>query len=159
MLTLIAAVSANGCIGKNGGLPWIIPADLSYFKKQTIGKVVVMGRKTWESIPEKFRPLPGRTNVVITRQRDYKAQAEIFHSLGEVLMAHAGEEIIVAGGSEIYREAMPRVEKMFITHVHKDVDGDAFFPEIDPKIWEETARIDQEGYSWVTYSRRAEERV
>lgn len=156
MVTLVAAVARNGCIGKDGALPWRIPEDMQRYRRITMGKVVVMGRKTWESIPAKFRPLPGRTNVVVTRNPDYPLPdgVERAASLEAALAAHAGEDVIVNGGGEIYAGAMPGADALDITHVDRHVDGgDAFFPTIDPTIWRETCREDHDGFAFVTYRR------
>ena len=108
MITIVAAVARNGCIGKDGGLPWRIPEDMQRYRNITMGKVVVMGRKTWESIPERFRPLPGRTNVVLTRQEAYPLPAgvERYASLAAALAAHAGAEIVINGGAAVYAAAL-----------------------------------------------------
>jgi len=155
MITLVAAVARNGCIGKDGALPWRIPEDMQRYRRITMGKVVVMGRKTWESIPAKFRPLPGRTNVVVTRNPDYQLPdgVERSPSLEAALAVHAGAEVIVNGGGEIYARAMPRADALDITHVDRDVDGDTFFPAIDPVVWRETWREDHDGFAFVTYRR------
>jgi dihydrofolate reductase len=155
MVTIVAAVARNGCIGKDGALPWRIPADMKRYRAITMGKVVVMGRKTWESIPAKFRPLPGRTNVVVTRQPDYPLPEGVERraSLADALAAHAGAEVVINGGGEIYAQAIATADALDVTHVHRDVDGDAFFPPIDPARWRETSREDHDGFSFVTYER------
>lgn len=155
MVTIVAAVARNGCIGKGGALPWRIPEDLRRYRAVTMGKVVVMGRKTWESIPQKYRPLPGRTNVVVTRDAAYTLPAGVERraSLEEALAAHPGEEVVINGGGEIYARAMARADALDITHVDRDVDGDTFFPTIDPLVWRETGREDHDGFSFVTYAR------
>ena len=153
-VTLIAALSQNRCIGNNGELPWRIPEDLRHFKELTSGHPVVMGRKTWESIPERFRPLPNRTNCVLTRQVTYPLPngVERYASLEEALAAHANETLFVIGGEEIYRQALPLADCLELTHVHQDVPGDAFFPEWEG-AWRENARQDHDGFSFVTYRR------
>lgn len=155
MVTIVAAVARNGCIGKDGGLPWRIPEDMKRYRDVTMGKVVVMGRKTWESIPEKFRPLAGRTNVVVTRQATYPLPPGVERrgSLAEALAAHAGEDVIINGGGAIYAEAIASADALDVTHVHRDVAGDTFFPPIDPAHWKETWREDHDGFSFVTYRR------
>lgn len=154
-ITIIAAVADNGCIGKNGGLPWYLPEDLKRFKRLTVGKVVIMGRKTWESLPEKVRPLPERTNVVITRQTEYALPAgvERFDSLEAALAAHTNDAVIVMGGAEVYRKAFPFANKLELTRVHQMIEGDVFFPTMDEAGWKETAREDFDGYSFVSYQR------
>lgn len=155
MVTIVAAVARNGCIGKAGALPWRIPEDLKRYRAVTMGKVIVMGRKTWESIPQQHRPLPGRTNVVVTRQADYALPpgVERHPSLEAALAAHAADDVVINGGAEIYARAMARAEALDITHVHRDVDGDTFFPAIDPAVWRPTWRADHDGFSFVTYER------
>ena len=155
MVTLVAAVARNGCIGKDGALPWRIPEDLRRYRLVTMGKVVVMGRKTWESIPQKHRPLPGRTNVVVTRQPDYPLPAGVERaaSLEDALTAHAAEDVVINGGAALYACAIARADVLDITHVHRDVDGDTFFPAIDPALWRESWREDHDGFSFVTYVR------
>lgn len=137
-VTLIVAMSRNRVIGRKGALPWHLPADLARFKQRTMGHAVIMGRKTWAAIPEKFRPLPGRTNIVITRERSYRAEgAIVVHSLDESLdaarTAHPrDEELFVAGGAEIYRLALPVANRIDLTLVDTVIDdGDAFFPEFE----------------------------
>lgn len=155
MVTIVAAVARNGCIGKGGALPWRIPEDMKRYRDVTMGKVVVMGRKTWESIPQRHRPLAGRTNVVVTRQATYPLPpgVERASSLAAALAAHVRDEIVINGGAALYREAMDRADTLDITHVDRDVDGDTFFPPIDPGIWKETWREDHPGFSFVTYER------
>lgn len=156
MISLIAAVAQNNCIGKDGTLPWHLPEDLKHFKKVTEGQIVLMGRKTWESLPEKFRPLPKRTNIVISRQENYEVpeDVEIYNSIENALDAHKDENIMIIGGGGIYNQTIEQADTLYITHVHKEVDGDAFFPEIENEKWEETEREDHEGFSFVTYKRK-----
>ncbi len=151
-LSLIAAVAKNDCIGKDGKLPWHLPEDMAHFKQLTMGKIVLMGRKTWESIPEKFRPLPGRKNVVVTRQTNYAFPHDVAHygSVEDALAAHQGD-IVVIGGAELYRQTIDKADTLFITHVDQEVDGDAFFPTIDSKIWRELEREAHDGFAFVTY--------
>lgn len=159
IVSLIAAVAENGVIGRDGDLPWRLPADLRRFRALTMGKPVIMGRKTWQSIG---KALPGRRNIVVTRDRSFAAAgAEVVASLDAAfdLMADAGEAMVIGGG-EIYAAAMARADRLDITHVHAAIDGDTFFPEIDAAVWCETAREDHtaEGgapaFSFVTYERR-----
>lgn len=153
MISLIAAIAQNNCIGKNNTLPWHIPEDFKHFKTVTKGHPVLMGRKTWESLPEKSRPLPNRKNIVITRQTDYVVPegVERFHTVEEAVAAHPNEEIMVIGGAEIYRQTIGIADTLYITHVNQTVDGDAFFPEINRTVWQEKEREDHEGFSFVTY--------
>lgn len=163
---LIAAMSQNRVIGRNNQLPWHLPGDLKYFKQATMGKPIIMGRKTWDSIG---RPLPGRMNVVISRNPEWKAPAGTVGapSLNEALKkacAHAelegGDEVMIIGGGQIYAEALATVDRMYITKVHADIDGDAFFPEVNWEEWEEIGREDFSAsdnnpydYSFVVYQR------
>lgn len=154
-LALVAAKSDNNCIGADNKLPWHIPEDFVRYKQLTMGKVLIMGRKTWESLPEKFRPLPGRTNVVITRQKNYAVPAgvEVYERVEDALATHVGDEIISNGGAEIYRQTIDLADTLYITEVHTTVDGDAFFPPIDPLVWKEVQREDHEDFSFVTYKK------
>jgi dihydrofolate reductase len=155
MVTIIAAVSQNNCIGKDGSLPWHLPEDMKHFKELTMGHPVIMGRKTWESIPEKFRPLPGRLNVVVTRQPDYALPEGVEHaaSLDDALTVHTAEDVFVIGGATVYADAMPKADRLEITRVEQTVDGDTFFPEIASTEWREIARQPHEGFAFVTYDR------
>ncbi|MBX6393717.1 MAG: dihydrofolate reductase, partial [Burkholderiales bacterium] len=130
IISLLVAVSDNGLIGRDNQLPWHLPADLKRFKRLSLGKPVLMGRKTWESLG---RPLPERRNIVITRNRDYRAPgAEVTGSLEEAIrLAGDAEEIMVIGGAEIFRLALPLADRMYYTHVHTVMDGDTFFPPVD----------------------------
>lgn len=137
-IAIVAAVARNGVIGVKNGLPWRLSTDLKRFKATTMGKPVIMGRKTWESIG---RPLPGRTNIVVTRNAFYKAEgAMVAASLSEAIdMAISGEdmveEVCVIGGGQIYREAMPIADRLYITRVEAEPEGDTGFPPIDEAIW------------------------
>ncbi|TPD54620.1 MAG: dihydrofolate reductase [Thalassolituus maritimus] len=160
---MIVAVAENGVIGRNNSLPWYLPNDLKYFKQTTMGKPVIMGRKTYESIG---KPLPGRTNIVITRQADYQPEGvkvvnsvEAARELAEsVCLIDGQDEAMIMGGAEIYALALPHTDRLYLTEVHADVEGDAFFPEYDKSRWQEVAREDfaAEGpnpynYSFVVY--------
>lgn len=157
-LHLIYARAANGAIGKDGVMPWHLPEDLAHFKRTTLGSPVIMGRKTWESIPARFRPLPGRTNVVVTRQPGWQAEdARVAHSLPEAL-ALCGEvtDAWIIGGAEIYREALPLASTAVVTEIDASYDGDAFAPQFGPE-WKETQRerhVSSTGlnFSFVTYT-------
>lgn len=155
MISLIAAVSSNNVIGHANNLPWHIPEDLEYFKRLTKGKIVLMGRRTWESIPEKFRPLPKRKNIVITRQLNYPTPAgvEVWANIDEALAAHANEKIMVIGGGEIYGQTIDRADTLYITRIRRDFAGDTFFPKIDPAIWQEAEREDHDWFSFVMYKK------
>ncbi|HEV2649821.1 MAG TPA: dihydrofolate reductase [Rhizomicrobium sp.] len=159
-IVLVLAMADNGVIGASGAIPWRISEDMKRFKALTIGKPIVMGRKTWDSFPKK--PLPGRTNIVITRDKAWKAEGAIaVHSLDEAL-THARREnppeISIIGGGEIYKAALPFATRVDLTEVHTDAEGDTHFPRFDPAVWRETAREDHatpEGlrYSYVTLVR------
>ncbi|MFH1621418.1 MAG: dihydrofolate reductase [Patescibacteria group bacterium] len=155
MINIIVAIAKNNCIGKNGQLPWHIPEDMKHFKELTNGKTVVMGRKTWESLPEKFRPLPDRLNVVVTRQAGYQVPVGVlvFPSLESALAAYKNDETFVIGGAQIYTQALPQTDRLYVTHVDQVIDGDAFFPAIDPLIWKELERDEHEGFSFATYEK------
>jgi len=155
---LIVAIAANGVIGRDNQLPWRIPADLRWFKRQTLGKPVIMGRRTWDSLG---RPLPGRTNLVLTRQTGWSAEgAETVASLDQAL-ARAAEiapalEPMVIGGATLYAEALPRVSRIYLTEVARDYPGDTWFPAFDPAEWREVSREAQEGdppFSFVVLER------
>lgn len=155
-VSIVAAVAQNGVIGKRGALPWHLPEDLKRFRQLTTGKVVLMGRKTWESLPANVRPLPQRTNVVVTRQADYHVPSDVyvFPSLKEAMEAFADNEIVIIGGGEIYRQALSLTDTLYITHVNKEVEGDVTFPLIDPKIWVEKESEPHDGYVFTRYERR-----
>ena len=141
-LAIIAAVARNGAIGAGNRLLWHIPGDLKRFKALTTGHAVIMGRKTWESLPEKFRPLPQRRNLVITRDPAYAAPgALVVPSLDAALAACApNETAFVIGGAEIYALALPRADRLELTEVDRDYVGDVYFPALDRAAWTETAR-------------------
>ena len=160
-LSVIVAMAANRVIGHENRLPWHLPADLKHFKATTLGKPVVMGRRTWESIG---RPLPGRTNIVITRDTAYTAEGcVVVHSLDEAIRA-AGEvaEVMIIGGAELYRQALPQADTLYLTLIHGEFAGDTHFPQWRQDEWRETGRIDHEpdennshAYSFITLERVA----
>jgi dihydrofolate reductase len=162
ILSLIVAMDKNGVIGVNGRLPWHLPDDMKWFREQTIGKPVIMGRKTFESIPEKFRPLPGRHNIIHTRNVKFHAEgATIVHSLGEALAA-AGNvaEVMIIGGAELYAQFLPQADRIYLTQIDAAFEGDASFPEITPSAWRERWRQVHEPdknhpyrFSWVILER------
>lgn len=141
-IAFVVAVSRNGVIGRDGGLPWRISADLKRFKQITMGKPVIMGRKTWEGLPK--RPLLGRTNIVITRQADYGARGARVAADVDAAMKIASEdqpeEIAVIGGGEIFRMFLPLAGRIYLSEVDLDVEGDTFFPKLDPARWREVSR-------------------
>lgn len=165
-LSLIVAAAENRCIGVNNKLPWYLPEDLKYFKRVTMGKPVIMGRKTWESIG---KPLPGRTNIVITSNKNYQAEgAEIVNSMSEAIElaeCKAGkdsvDELMVIGGEGIYCLCLSQCDRLYYTRVHAEVQGDAFFPELDWDEWElintesyEASNDNPYAYSFCVYDRR-----
>ena len=164
-LSLIAAVAANGVIGRANQLPWHLPADLKYFVRMTMGKPVIMGRLTWDSIAQ---PLPGRTNIVVSRQPGLQIDGVQVApdlvtalALGETLQQADGqEEMMVVGGAQIYRAALPLAQRMYLTEVHADFSGDASFPEWNRDEWREQSRqlhraegAEPCDYSFVVYER------
>ncbi|WP_263080754.1 dihydrofolate reductase [Endozoicomonas sp. Mp262] len=148
-IAMIAAVAENNAIGINNKMPWYLPGDLRYFKAVTMGKPIIMGRKTFESLR---KPLPGRTNIVITRDKSYSIEgARVVHSLEDALslaediaMIDGVQELMVIGGGEIYRQALPKAGRLYLTKVYQSFEGDAFFPEIDQGQWQEVAREDHQ---------------
>jgi dihydrofolate reductase len=137
MLSCVVAVAQNGVIGRDNQLPWQLPADLKHFKAMTLGKPVVMGRKTFESIG---RPLPGRTNIVVTRQRGLQIEGCLVADSLPAALAVAGQvpEVALIGGAELFQLALPQVQMIHLTRVHADVPGDVFFPTLTPHQWRET---------------------
>ncbi len=156
LVALIVAVGANRAIGLDNQLLWRLPEDMAYFKATTQGRPVIMGRKTWESLPPRFRPLPGRRNIVISRQPAYAAPgAELADSLEAALaLAASAETAFVMGGEQIYRQAMAFADRLEITEVDLEPEGDAWFPEIPAATWDKVATTLGEGYAFVTYRRR-----
>ena len=156
-IVIIAAVAKNRVIGRDNQLIWNIPEDMAHFKALTAGQTAVMGRKTWESLPPRFRPLPGRRNIVITRQPDYAAPgAEVADSLENALkLASTATVAFIIGGEQIYRQAMDLADRLEITEVDQEPEGDAWFPEIAAVDWEKTAKTEGAGFAFVTYRKRA----
>jgi dihydrofolate reductase len=135
MVSLVVAYARNGVIGRDGDLPWRLPSDLAHFKQLTLGGTVLMGRKTYESIPERFRPLPGRRNLVLSRTPGLALEgAEVFGALDAALEA-CDHECFVIGGATTYAEALGLADRVVATEVDADVDGDTFFPALDPAVW------------------------
>lgn len=162
ILTLVVARADNGVIGRDGGLPWHLPADLKHFKRLTVGKPVVMGRRTFDSIG---KPLPGRHNIVMTRSGWTAAGVTVVPNLAEAVAA-AGlqqgarpDEIMIIGGAAVYAEALPSARRVHLTEIHAAPDGDTVLPPFDPAVWRETAREahagdgDAPAYSFVTLER------
>lgn len=160
-LSLIAALADNRVIGRDNRMPWHLPEDLKRFKRVTLGAPVIMGRKTFESILAALgKPLPGRTNIVVTRNRDYaQPGCTVASSLDEAIaLAGAAEQVFVVGGGEIYAQALPRAQRLYLTLVHIDVDGDAYFPAFAASEWREIEREAGTGdpaFEFVTYERVA----
>ncbi|MBK6402594.1 MAG: dihydrofolate reductase [Rhodocyclaceae bacterium] len=158
-LTLIAAIARNGVIGKGNALPWHLPEDLRRFKALTTGQAVIMGRKTWDSLPAKFRPLPNRLNIVVTRNRDYRAEgATVVGSLDAAIHASQTLTPFVIGGAELYAHALPLAQRLELTEIDADIEGDAHFPHWDRRPWREAARETHRAeagwnYSFVSYER------
>ncbi len=158
-IVIIAAVARNGVIGSGGDLPWRIPEDLARFKRLTMGNALIMGRVTFESIG---RPLPGRTNIVLTRSQGWAhAGVAVAGSFDEALESIAGtsKDAFIAGGGEVYRAALGIADRLELTEVDAAPDGDTWFPEVDWSVWEEVSRDTHPGYSFVTYERRPADRA
>lgn len=163
-ICLIAAVAANGVIGAGNALPWHLPADLRRFRELTWGHPVIMGRNTWDSLPARFRPLPGRTNIVLSRDPDFApGGASVARSLEEALATGtaARAPVFVIGGAALYAQTLDRAARIYLTRLHFEVAGDAFFPPLDPRQWRETAREEhpaaeaRPAYAFVTLERCA----
>ncbi len=165
-LVLIAAYAQNRVVGINNKLPWHLPEDLKYFKRTTTGKAIIMGRKTYDSIG---RPLPNRTNIVISRNANFSAEGvKVVSSLEaaielaqEVNFINGVEEVMVIGGASIYEEALPKADRLYLTHVHAEVKGDAYFPEIDLSQWAQVTCEDHDAseknpyaYSFAVYDKK-----
>ena len=163
-LALIAAVARNGCIGKDNALPFRLPEDQQHFRRVTMGCPVIMGRKTWESLPARFRPLPGRRNIVVTRNPAWRAEgAEAVHSIDAALALSAGaDRAFVIGGGELYRAALVHAAELVLTEIERDFEGDARFPDFDRSVFREQSREPHRAappndfdYAFVTYRRIA----
>ncbi len=157
-ISLIAAMGQNRVIGNNNKLPWHLPADLQFFKNTTTGKSIVMGRRTWDSIG---RPLPGRKNIVITRNNNFAPKGvTVANSLENAIAAADSEEVMIIGGATIYEQSMPLADHLYITRINHYFEGNVFFPEIDPIHWEEnfchSHKADEKNrfdYDFVSYDR------
>lgn len=141
LVSLIVAAAENNVIGKNNNLPWHLPADMKYFRETTMGHCVIMGRKNYDSIPGKFRPLQGRTNIIVTRQNNFSApDCIVVHSVeqafGEAKKKNETEAFIIGGG-EIFAQAVSIADKIYLTRIHSVIDGDVFFPELNREEWKE----------------------
>lgn len=153
-LHLIYARSRNNVIGVRGDLPWHLPEDLAHFKNTTLGQPVIMGRVTWQSIPEKFRPLPGRTNVVVSRQPDFSAPgAQVVSSLQAGLDLFPAEQVVwLIGGAQLYSQALPLAQQLVITEIDADYEGDAFAPTLQAHEWRELHRSKHTSAQGLVYS-------
>lgn len=158
-ISLICAMSENRAIGLNNQLPWHLPADLKHFKELTMGKPIVMGRKTFESIG---KALPGRKNIILTRNPDFQAEnVEVLHSVSHILEQYSNEaELCIIGGAEIYTLFLPHATHLFLTIVHTKIEGDAYFPEFSEKLWRLEKQDDfsadeknQFSYSFMNYKK------
>lgn len=159
-ISLIAAMDENRVIGRDNALPWRLPADMRHFREVTMGKPLLMGRKTFESIG---KPLPGRRNIILTRDPDYQAPGcEVVHTLDEALTAGAGGgELMVLGGADLFAQLLPRAARLYLTEIHACFSGDAWFPAFNKGEWMETGRSNHaadeknpHAYSFVTWDRR-----
>jgi len=155
-ISLIAALTKNHVIGKNNDLPWHLPDDMKYFMNTTKAHHVIMGRKNYESIPEKFRPLPNRTNIVVTRQKDFYAPACIVINTleeGIAIARTAGEkELFIIGGAEIYSLGIPWADQLYLTEIDITLDGDTYFPSFDKNEWHELSRTHHEADARHAYA-------
>jgi dihydrofolate reductase len=143
-ISMVAAVAANGVIGRDNDLPWHLPDDMKFFMNTTRGHHVILGRKNYESLPAKYKPLPHRHNIVVTRQLNYDAPGCLIVNTVELALqyalAHHEPEAMVIGGSEIYKACLPYAERLFITQIKADIQGDVYFPEYDRSEWIEVSR-------------------
>jgi dihydrofolate reductase len=166
-LVVIAAVARNGVIGRDGQMPWHLSADMAHFRSLTSGCPVIMGRRTWDSLPPRFRPLPGRTNIVVTRNASWSAEGAIAAPTLEAALTRArqackpGQRIFVAGGAQLYAQAMALADELELTEVHADAEGDTRFPDWDRSQFHEVRRTcnaasasNPMAFDFVTYRRR-----
>lgn len=142
MISLVVAKAHRNVIGRSNDLPWYLPADLKHFKEVTTGKTVVMGRRTSDSIIARLgHGLPNRTNIVVTRDATYQPEGmTIVHSIDDALADDTENELMIIGGAELYRQTIDRADRLYVTEIDLDIDGDTFFPRIDPALWREVAR-------------------
>jgi dihydrofolate reductase len=152
---IIAAVAENGVIGKDGEIPWHIPEDLQHFKGKTTGHTVVMGRKTFESLPDSFKPLPDRQNIVLTRS-EFSPENEsvtVANSLDGAWNKASNEKVFVIGGAGVYEQTLEEADKMILTEIHEEYAGDTFFPNFSEENWIEKERREKDGFDFVTYEK------
>jgi dihydrofolate reductase len=165
IISMIAAVSENRVIGRNNDLPWHLPDDMKYFMQTTKGHCVIMGRKNYESIPEKFRPLPNRVNIVVTRQQNFEAPGcFVVHSLNQALEkaeSTGPNEVFIIGGSEVYKQGFTLAERLYLTEIKATIDGDVYFPAFNPTEWQEVSRTEHGSdprhayvFDFVVYNRK-----
>ena len=163
IISIIAGMDKNRLIGQGNRLPWRLPADMKHFRRHTLGKTVLMGRKTFESIG---KPLPKRTNIVLTNDHDYQAKGcLVAHSIEEALGTVSGcEEIMIIGGTSIYELFLPRADRLYLTYIHDCFEGDVYFPPFDIADWHEVKRVDCQSdeknphpYSFIFLHRRSED--
>lgn len=159
-VSLVAAVARGGVIGRDNTIPWRLPEDVEHFRSLTMGHPVVMGRRTWDSLPDRFRPLPGRRNIVVTRNRDWRAEGgERAGSLDAALrIVGTAGQVFVIGGAELYAAALPCADALELTEIDLDVEGDTVFPSWDRETFEEVARVPRVSengtpFAFVTYAR------
>jgi len=164
-LCLIVAMAENRVIGKDGDLPWRLPEDMKWFKETTMGKPLIMGRNTWESLPRK--PLPGRANIVLTGQKDYEAEGAIVvndyqaavEAAKRAALEAGGDEVMIIGGAQVYKVAVADADRLYLTEVHAEIDGDTIFPEFERDNWREVRRDERQpeegpAYSFVVLERK-----
>lgn len=161
-ISFVVAMDRNRVIGRENGLPWRLPDDMAWFRQVTVGKPVIMGRKTYETIPARFRPLPDRHNIIVTRNQEYEAAGcTVVHSIDEALAIAAGaEEVIIAGGAQLYEALLPQANRLYLTLVDGEFEGDAYFPAFDWDEWQEVWRKAHEpderhiyGFTWLVLER------
>lgn len=156
MLNIIVAIAKNNVIGKKNELPWYIPEDLKHFKKITDGKAVLMGSKTFESIINRLgKPLPNRTSIVISSNPEYKVPEGVllYNNLEKAIGDFKDKEIFIIGGASIYKQTIDKAEKLYVTEVDKEIEGDAFFPQIEIAKWDRTSVDRHEGFTFIEYGR------
>lgn len=166
IVSIIAALTQNRVIGKNNDLPWRLPDDMKYFMKTTTGHHVIMGRKNYQSLPLKFKPLPNRTNIVVTHQRYFKADGcTIVNSIEDgidIARTNKESELFIIGGAQIYTQSLPLAHQLYLTEIKADVEGDTLFPEFDKGQWKEVSRTPHKAdekhlysFDFVVYKRKA----
>jgi dihydrofolate reductase len=161
MVSLVAAVARGGVIGRDNAIPWRIPEDLARFRDLTTGHAVVMGRRTWDSLPDRFRPLPGRRNIVLTRDPEWRADgAERAGSLAEALaLVEGAPQVFVIGGGQLYAEALPLADELLLTEIDSEIEGDTLFPPWERASFDEVSREENVSvtglpFAFVSYRRR-----